>query len=185
MKNNPIIKYSVTLFLITFIVGIVLSGVNLLTRDKIAEISAQQSEEAKAQVLDGIAFDRLADTTLENVWRAESGSDTVGYVVNEKTSGYGGEIDMYVGLDKDFTVTGVKIVSQSETPGLGANADSEAFLSRYIGKTKGVTYSKTNAGDNQVQALTGATITTNAVTQGVADAIETASGLEQGEEDAD
>ena len=182
MKDNPVVKYSLTLFIITFVVGIVLSAVNLLTRDKIAAISAQQAEEAKAQVIESLNFDTLTDTAKQNVWTAVFDGDIVGYVVNEKPSGYGGEIDMYVGLDKDFTVTGVKIVSQSETAGLGAKADSEDFLGQYNGKTKGVSYSKTSSGDNQVQALTGATITTDAVTRGVADAIEDASALETEEE---
>ncbi|MDD4689214.1 MAG: FMN-binding protein [Eubacteriales bacterium] len=173
--KKTIVKYSVTLFLITLSVAILLSYVNLLTRDKIAKISAKEAETARLEVVKSISYDDIITTDYDNLWIAKSNEAVKGYIVNEKSQGYGGEIDIYVGMDNSFNITGVKIISMSETAGLGTNAQSDSFLSQFIGKSKGVTYSKKTPDSNEIQALTGATVTTNAVCMGVANAIELAS----------
>ena len=102
-----------------------------------------------------------------------SDGETVGYTATVKPNGYGGAITMIVGVSKDMTVTGVKITAMSETAGLGAKAQDEAFLEKYKGKKEDVSVVKGSAkADNQIVAISGATITTNAVTDGVKETLK-------------
>ena len=89
----------------------------------------------------------------------------IGYTVKVSPSGYGGEISMMVGVNADLTISGVKILSLSETPGLGAKAQDEAFLPQFKGKNEKMALKK------DITAITGATITSTAVTLGVKEAI--------------
>ena len=125
------------------------------------------------EVLPSGAYEELgysgADSTVKTVYRADSG-----YVVEVTPSGFGGEIDMVVGISADGTVTGVSIISMSETSGLGANATKEGFRAQYLGKTGALAVSKDGG---EIDALTGATITSRAVTRGVNSALTAASEL--------
>ena len=83
-------------------------------------------------------------------------------------------------VDKDGKVTGVNILSHSETAGLGANAVKESFRDQFVGLVKGITVSKDKPGENSIDALTGATVTSRAVTKAVNAAIEAAGGENDG-----
>jgi electron transport complex protein RnfG len=114
---------------------------------------------------------------VEKVFKAEdilSSQYAAYYVVLVSPSGFGGEINMAVGIDKDNKVTGVSIISMSETSGLGGNASSPDFLSQYAGGSGKFAVSKDGG---EIDALTGATVTSRAVTQGVNSALEAVSTL--------
>ena len=96
-----------------------------------------------------------------------------GYVVQVAPSGFGGAMDIMVGVNNDGTCSGVSIISHAETSGLGANAEQESFRSQFVGKSN-VAVSK-DGGD--IAALTGATITSRAVCDGVNAAIEAAASV--------
>ena len=102
-------------------------------------------------------------------------ADDKGYVVEVTPSGFGGTIDMVVGVGTDGTVTGVSIISMSETSGLGANASKESFRSQFVGKSGVLAVSKDGG---EIDALTGATITSRAVTSGVNTALVVASEMQ-------
>lgn len=94
----------------------------------------------------------------------------LGFVVTVTTSeGYGGDIQFTMGVSEDGTLNGISILSIGETPGLGMKADTEEFKSQFVGKNAEVLrYTKTGAAaDDEIDALSGATITTNAMTNGV------------------
>ncbi len=103
--------------------------------------------------------------------------EIVSYVVGVTPKGYGGDIEMLVALDTDAVVSGVKIISFSETPGLGANAKKASFTDKYKGKSGVVNVVKGTPGENEIDAITSATITTKAVTDGVNTAIAFAESL--------
>ncbi len=103
--------------------------------------------------------------------------EVISYVVGVAPKGYGGAIEMLVALDTDAVVTGVKIISFSETPGLGANAKKAEFTDKYKGKSGEISVVKGTPGDNEIDAITSATITTKAVTSGVNTAIAFAESL--------
>lgn len=103
----------------------------------------------------------------------------LGYVVEAVSKkGYGGDIVLYVGVDNDRTVTGVSILELSETPGLGMEAP-KVLIPQFAGKNvEGFVYTKTGAvADNEVDAITSATITTSAVVNAVNGGLHTAQYL--------
>ena len=85
----------------------------------------KKTDEAKAAVLASEVYEDVAyagaDTTIKNIWKAGD----AGYVVEVTPSGFGGNLDVMVGVDNDGVCTGVSIVSPAETSGLGANATKE------------------------------------------------------------
>ena len=110
--------------------------------------------------------------------------ELIGYIVTiTDNEAYGGSLTMTVGINKDKKVLGISFLSLAETPGLGMNADTDSFKNQF--KNKQVpffVYTKTGAkSDNEIDAISSATVTTNAVTHGVNAAIACVNVLEGGE----
>lgn len=189
--KNKIIKDALALTLITLVAGVALGGVYEITKDPIAKQEAQAKAEAYEQVFtDAAAFeavemdDTLTKTirnqldqegykaqSIEEVMRAEDQSgETLGYAFTVVTSeGYGGDIRFSMGVQNDGTLNGISILSIGETAGLGMNADTPAFQDQFVGKqVEKLQYTKNGATqDDEINAISGATVTTNAMTNGV------------------
>lgn len=108
------------------------------------------------------------------IYRGSTRAGTLlGYAVRVQTQGYGGEITMLVGLSPDLdSILGIEVVEQVETPGLGGNITDESFKQQFEGLStdEPIDYVKNvepSKADNEVQAISGATITTKAVVVGV------------------
>lgn len=112
--------------------------------------------------------------TVGALYGAYSGTELLGHVASVTVQGFGGEISMTVGVDLDGKVTGVDIVSHSETPDVGSQATGRDFLSRFTGKSGTVTV---NAGGNRIDGVTGATLTSKAVAAGVNAALSAVASL--------
>ncbi|MFR4085424.1 MAG: RnfABCDGE type electron transport complex subunit G [Lachnospiraceae bacterium] len=188
---NKIVKNTLILTLITVIAGFLLGAVYEITKDPIAKQEAQAKAEAYEQVFtDAAAFeavemdDTLTKTirdqldqegykaqSIEEVMRAEDQSgETLGYAFTVVTSeGYGGDIQFSMGVQNDGTLNGISILSIGETAGLGMNADTPAFKDQFVGKqVEKLQYTKNGATqDDEINAISGATVTTNAMTNGV------------------
>lgn len=163
MKNAAyILRLTVTLLLITAIVAGLLGLVNFLTEDKIQALEDEKARSAMREVLPADSYEPL-ETAAEGV-SALYRADEAGYVVRVSVSGFGGMVDMMVGISNDCAVTGVSIVSHSETASLGANCTREDFRAQFVGKTGELAVTKDGG---QIDALTGATVTSRAVTKGV------------------
>lgn len=189
--KNKIIKDALALTLITLVAGVALGGVYEITKDPIAKQEAQAKAEAYEQVFtDAAAFEEVEmDDTLiqtirdqldqegykaqsiEEVMRAEDQSgETLGYAFTVVTSeGYGGDIQFSMGVQNDGNLNGISILSIGETAGLGMNADTPAFKDQFVGKqVEKLQYTKNGATqDDEINAISGATVTTNAMTNGV------------------
>lgn len=189
--KNKIIKDALALTLITLVAGVALGGVYEITKDPIAKQEAQAKAEAYEQVFtDAAAFeavemdDTLTKTirdqldqegykaqSIEEVMRAEDQSgEILGYAFTVVTSeGYGGDIQFSMGVQNDGTLNGISILSIGETAGLGMNADTPAFKDQFVGKqVEKLQYTKNGATqDDEINAISGATVTTNAMTNGV------------------
>ncbi len=163
-----VLRLTLTLFLITTIVAGLLGLVNYVTADTIAEQIAQKAESAMRQVLEADGYEPL-DVPEDSAVTAAYRAGDRGYVVRVAPNGFGGAIDMMVGVDVSGAVTGVAIVSQSETASLGANCTREDFRAQFTGKTGTLSVSKDGG---EIEALTGATVTSRAVTEGVNTALE-------------
>lgn len=178
-KKESIFKLGIKLLIITAVAGLILGFVFNVTKAPIADQEKSNNEAAmKELIVTADKFEKkditLTDGVLE-VNEGKKGNDVVGYTLKMSTKGYGGQIQLMVGISKEGKLAGIKILSQSETPGLGANATLPSFYEQYkekpISKDLEVVKSGTSE-DNQIQALTGATITSKAVTTGVNEAIK-------------
>lgn len=183
------IKTAVILFLITGISAFALGAVNNVTAPIIAKNNeakqqvAMRTVQPEADIENG--FSELLELSeipeiVTKVFEAKKSGEKFGYAVLVEPMGYNGNISMVVGVDTNGVVTGIDITSQSETPGLGANCTKEEFKAQFIGKEKEISVVKNNAKDNQIDAMTSATITSKAVTEGVNAAIAAVEVIEGG-----
>ena len=181
MFKNEVVKYGLILFLITATVGFLLSYVNGITKDRIAEVNEGMAKEARIAVLGTLAEGadeieiktEFANPAIKGVWEYSKNGKPLAYAVNTVTTGYKPGINMMVGVDMTQKVKGVSIISFNETPGLGTKAQDKTFLEQFIKKELGISIKKSGTPDaTEVQAISGATKTTQAVTDGVNAALE-------------
>lgn len=179
MKTENLVAYvlrlTVTLLLITGIVAAALAGVNAITKDAIAANQEQKTQNALAEVLPGVSGLAKLDVAPDAGIVGEVYASGDSYAVKVLPGGFDGEITMMVGI-QNGTVTGISVISHTETPGLGAvaaaaNAKGEAFRGQFVGQ------SGTLAVGDQIDAMSGATITSNAVVTGVNAALDYVANL--------
>ena len=172
-KNESIVLYvlrlALTLLAITALVAAALAAVNSVTAPVIAQLNEQKTQQAIELVLPGGGEEIAApavDTGVPvgKVYRGENG-----YAVEVLPSGFDNTITMMVGVDTEGNVLGISVVKHTETAGLGAVAAAatsagEAFRAQFVGQTGSVSVTKDGG---QIDAITGATITSRAVCAGV------------------
>lgn len=157
------LKLGLILLLICGISTGLLAYVNDLTAPVIYENELAANKAAMLQVMPSAEQFREVSQNLSKAF--DKDGNLKGYTVKVAPSGYGGEISMMIGVNTDYTVSGVQILSLSETPGLGAKAQDEAFLTQFTGKNDSMELKK------DINAISGATITSTAVISGVKEAI--------------
>ena len=171
---KDIIIPAVVLFLIAVVCTTLLALTNDVTKQKIADIAVQTENEAKQAVLsEAASFSEAKTVTVEGAectyfeGLAEDGS-VIGYVIPQTVKSYGGALSLMVGINAaDDKITGVQISEINDTPGLGMKAKNADFLNQFAGKTGMLTVSKNASADNEIQAITSATISSRAVTSAV------------------
>ncbi|MDR0248178.1 MAG: FMN-binding protein [Oscillospiraceae bacterium] len=147
----------ITLFLITSVTALLLGIVNRHTADLILAAEENRLRDAMRRVIAADAFSRR-DTELAAVYTAERGGAPAGYAVVVGTEGFSGTVTLVVGFDPELAITGVEIIAMTETPGYGARATSEPwFLGQFAGKYGSLQYGQ------DIEALAGATVTSQAV----------------------
>ena len=189
---NKIIKNTLILTAITVVSGLLLGIVYNVTKEPIAQAQENTKQEAYRAVLsDASSFESVdfdsdsalsllsengytSDEITEVVEGTDDSGEVIGYVISVQSSeAYDGTLELSVGIATDGTVKGVEMLDISETAGLGMKADEAEFKDQF--KDKNVdkfTYTKTGEeGDNMIDAISGATITTNAVTNAVDSAL--------------
>ena len=182
---NEIFKLTGMLTLITGIAATALSNVYMLTRDRIAQVeSAREAAARRTALPEAVVF--KADTTDDgfvfyNGWADSSASgEPVGYIALALGKGYSSKIRTVVGVDSEMNITGIKIVFQLETPGLGTRIeevrkgdDAPWFQEQFRGKTLEYLEVVVRTPDpERIEAITGATISSEAVTNSVREAVE-------------
>lgn len=175
-----VLRLSLTLLLITSVMAAMLALVDRVTAPIIAAANERKTQEAIEAVLPG-GGQPIDYTDASGTVRKVYASDA-GYAVQVAPSGFDGEIDMMVGIDKDGKVLGISIISHTETAGLGAvaaadNAKGEAFRGQFVGMGGTLALEKDGG---EVDAITGATITSRAVTAGIDAALRCVETLGQG-----
>lgn len=166
MKNTfkDIIKPVLVLTCICLVVSALLAYVNKVTSPIIADAELTAAQQAMAEVLsEADSFEQLTVENLpervEEVYRAENGS---GYVFMLTTKGYGGDMKLICSIKSDGTIEACKTLSHSETSGLGSKTAEDPYRNQYCGKTSDTL--------GEVDAITGATISSAAYKNAIEDA---------------
>jgi len=166
----------ITLMLVGLVASVCLGLTYAVTRDKIAEQKMLQEAKACVEAMPGVKKPEELEENRELEKKMREHIPDVdkvftcdkGYIIILKVKGYGGPIRMAVGIGKDGEVKGVSVISHNETPGLGANVENEEFLDQFIGKT----ISDPLEIGEDIQAITGATITSKAAIKEIEEALE-------------
>ncbi len=171
---KDILKLGITLFGICAVAALVLGVTNNITAPVIQERNIQASNESRKIVLPNAdEFKQLEGINSDVVLEAYEGikdGKVIGYTIKTSSKGYGGSIESMVGISKDGKITGVEIGNHSETPGLGSKATEPTYKNQYLDKdtSNALLVVKGSANnDNEISAISGATITSNGVTSGV------------------
>lgn len=185
MDPKYLLKLAGILMVICAIVAALLGVVNDVTADKIKALQAEKLQQSLEVVFPGAEFTEVDVTddlvTLAASPNAESdlaaiyAASTGGYALEVKPTGFGGSIDMIVGIDADGNVTGISVISHTETAGIGTkvvadkpNKNGDGVLSQFVGRgASSDNLFTVNSGSNEVDAISGATVTTKAITRGV------------------
>lgn len=194
-KKSSIFINTLVLVLVTFVAITALAVVNQVTKEPIAqaEINARAevykvvypnaekfAEIENSEALIEGSADFLSDAGYAGCFIndalsvTDSSSNIKGYVIAATSpSGYGGDVQIALGISTDGKITGFNVISNNETAGLGSKCTEPEFTSQFANKpAKVLEYTKSGAtADNQIDAISGATITTNAVTEAVNAAI--------------
>lgn len=177
---KDILKTGLILLIISFVAAMSLALTNEVTKDKIIEQRMIANELAKKDVLpeatrfEDITGEMATEITdnfapiVESYVGYDASDAVVGYVFKSKPTGFGGPIEVVTGINLNSEVTGLRVGSHQETPGLGAKGTDAAYYDQYAGKsaTEWIGVSKTAASGNDIQAITGATISSDAITVG-------------------
>ncbi len=163
VPGKYLVRLIIVLAAVCVVIAALLATVNAVTKDKIAAHKAEAQEAAVREVFPGAEEIRLyeaegLDTDVYLVFREGA---LAGYAARVLPSGFGGEIEMMVGVDVNGMTSGVSIISMSETPGVGSKTNSDSFLKQFRGKDGDV-----KVGDG-IDGISGATISSKAVTEGV------------------
>lgn len=175
MENNKqnsftlIAKPALILMAICAIVTTLLAMTNMLTVGKIADNAAQKAAESRMKVLAAQDYRQLdSDGAVYGAY--DENGNLIGVVITTLSSGYGGKIEVMTGIRNNGEISGVTILSMEETPGLGARGKEDSFLRQYKGHDHSSLSVSKDGGE--INALSGATITSRAITKAVNEAIE-------------
>ncbi len=182
---KKIIKLGIILLVISFIAAAALAFTNELTAPEIKKQRTAASELARKDVLptaesfEAVTPEQLATLVANNpnvqeAYVGMKGTEIVGYVVKSNPTGFSGPVEVVAGIAVDGTIAGVRMGTNQETPGLGSVAKTPGFYEQYNGmKTdQPIGVNKTTSTEYEIQAISGATITSRCITKGVNNAIE-------------
>ncbi|MCM8795483.1 MAG: FMN-binding protein [Candidatus Omnitrophica bacterium] len=167
---KEIFRYGLVLALICMIAAGLLATVNSFTKAKILAQGQKEEEVGLREVMpEAFQFEPIKSQTGEILYYKASDKEgrPVGIVFKAEGKGYSSTITTLVGMRDDFSISAIKILSQNETPGLGARVSEEDFAGQF----------KNKKDLNDVCAITGATISSKAVIEAVKKKVEEIKGL--------
>lgn len=167
------LKPTISLTVIALVAALALALANHVTAPKIEARQKQSKAEQRQMVMseadDFVQIDDLGaanpDGAILEAYTATKGGAAIGYVFNLSSNGFGGPVNVTVGVGSDLTITGLRIGDNSETAGLGSRAANPEFYTQYEGKSGDPALTVNGSGANNIDGLTSATITSTAVTR--------------------
>ena len=164
------LKLGFILFIITAIASGVLAYMNTLTQPIIEKNQRIAQEKARKEVLpSAITFEKVIGDITYHIGK-DAGGNIVGYTFVASLYGYSSDVKTMVGINTDLIIEKIKIISQAETPGLGANCEKPEFQTQFSEKQE--TDMKVDKDGGNIVSLTGATITTRAITNSIKAALD-------------
>ena len=164
-ESSPwyLIKLVLILATICMVIALLLSLVNNITKDRIAENVQKQQQNAILSIFpEGTDTEECITADGESVYVVNKDGIAIGYCVNSSGTGFGGAVQVMVGFNADKTVKGIKIVSMSETPGIGTKVQGDSFMSQFFGVSS----------TDDVDIISGATFSSKAVIEAVNNAFD-------------
>ena len=160
---TDIIKIGSKLALICAVAALCLGAVNMVTEPKIAEFRAQKLKEALEQVSPGGTIgEEIAaeDAVVQSYYAVEDSGSMTGYILNLKGAGYGGDLKILASYTPDGKLLNSVLMENDETPGLGKEAEKDWYMKKYLGFAgTDIPKTKTMLGQEDADAISGATIT--------------------------
>jgi len=169
--NDSIFKIGINLTIACLLSGAIIAGTYAIT----APIAAQERVNLKNRAMKELVAEAQTFQVIEGKadwYAAQKDGKTLAYVVPADSKGYGGTIRMLAAVTPDGKMIDYKILSHNETPGLGDKATEPKFRQRFAGKAAQEMEVVKVPSEKNIQALTGATITSRAVTKGIREAVE-------------
>lgn len=169
-----ILKLGLILMVYALIAGLLLGVVNHVTRPQIKKQKRKKQLSAKKAVIPEANFfekDTINGLPFDKAYKSKEKGAVLGYIVKGQAKGYSSTVKLVVGLNKDFSIKNIEIVSQQETPGLGAKCENKGFKKQFenLSNPENIYVKKDNG---KIAALTGATITSRAVSKAVRESIK-------------
>ncbi len=160
--NAHLVKMVAVLTVISMSIALLLSVVNAMTKDVIAaNVENQKNQAVLAVFPEGTDVKAVQTADGGEVYVVLKDSEILGYCVNAVESGYGGDVSMMIGVNSAREICGIRIVSMSETPGVGTKISGASFLEQFFGMSEPVQFG-VNA-----DAISGATYSSRAVESGI------------------
>lgn len=185
-KNMPIIYPVVVLLSICLVITAALAGTNIITKEKITKLNAENEQKAMERLLKADSYEKEKIKVNKETYEyfiAVKDKKTAGYLMKVSEKGYGGTDTVMVALLTDGSVKSVEVLDVSnETPGLGQNAAKKEFTKQFKGKSETLTAKKygTASSNTEIDAVASATITSKAITKAVNTAITVTANIIEG-----
>jgi len=174
MNKKEIVGGILILTIITSLSGYLLAYVYKVTKPAIEKQQKIEEDNINKEIFpDGVEFCEVETKNIKYISVLDNEGKEIGKIFTTTSPGYGGDIKIKIGVDEDLKIKGVKILQHNETPGLGAKITEKNFLSQFDGKRKEEIYLKKDKSEGEIDAITGATISSKAVTEGVRKLLET------------
>jgi electron transport complex protein RnfG len=171
-SGSSILKIALNLTATCLISGVIIAGTYFFT----APVAAQKAVEIKQKTMQVLVpqADSFKEIEGKQAWyAAEKGGKIIAYVVPSETKGYGGTIQLLVAVDDNGKVIAYSTIKANETPGLGDKATKSPFMDQFAGKSSAnLVVTKDPSDKNDIQAMTGATISSRAFTKAVKQAVD-------------
>jgi Na+-translocating ferredoxin:NAD+ oxidoreductase subunit G len=178
MKKKEMFAGIIVMFAIALLSGYLLSQVFRITRAHIEKQKKIEAERLNKEMFpDGVDFVDAEKQGLSYTSVFDAEKNQLGMIFEFSRSGYSGPIVIKVGIDKNLQVKGVRILGHNETPGLGAKITDNKFLNQFNGKTGNELGLKKYYADGTIDAVTGATISSKAVSEGIMEMMEKVGSL--------
>ena len=170
-KKSSFAAPIIVLVVICFVASAVLAGVFKITDPLIQSRAQEAANQAMTEVLpEGRDFQAFSGELVDGITAAYSTGNDAGTVSSTSFNGFGGAVKLMVGVDAEGKVTGIQVMEQSETPGVGSNALTTEYLAKYTGADS----------VDGIDAYSGATFTSKAVKRGVEAALKQAEAIKGG-----